>query len=121
MTNKPTLVIGASTNPSRYSHLAIHSLRKHGHDVVALAKRKGQVADVHILTEFPIDKNIDTITMYVGAQRQGEYYQHILDLKPKRVIFNPGSENQELINLLNNNGIEAVEACTLVLLSTGQY
>lgn len=121
MTNKPTLVIGASTNPARYSHLAIHSLRKKGHDVVALAKKAGHIVDVPIEIEFPQNKEIHTITMYVGAQRQPEYYQPILDLKPKRVIFNPGSENRELAILLEENEIEAVEACTLVLLSTGQY
>ncbi|MBN2636264.1 MAG: CoA-binding protein [Prolixibacteraceae bacterium] len=121
MTNKPTLVIGASTNPARYSHLAIHSLRKHGHDVVALATRTGQVADVSLQTSFPENNNVHTITMYLGAQRQEEYYKPILDLKPERVIFNPGSENQELVKLLENNGIEAIEACTLVLLSTGQF
>ena len=121
MINKPTLVIGASTNPARYSHLAIHSLRKHGHDVVALAKKVGHVIDVPIEINFPKNKNIHTITMYVGAQRQEEYYQPILGLKPERVIFNPGSENRELTILLEENGIEAIEACTLVLLSTGQY
>ncbi len=121
MTKKPTLVIGASTNPSRYSHFAIHLLRKHGHEVVALAKRAGQVADVLIQTDFPKNTDIHTITMYVGSQRQGEYYQPIIDLKPKRVIFNPGAENYELANLLQKNDIEAIEACTLVLLNTGQY
>ncbi len=121
MTNKATLVIGASTNPGRYSHLAIHSLRKYGHNVIALAKRTGQVFDVPIQTEFPKNNDIHTVTMYVGAQNQKEYYQPILSLNPERVIFNPGAENQELQNLLEANGIEAIEACTLVMLSTGQF
>ena len=121
MTNKPTLVIGASTNPSRYSHLAIHSLRKYGHDVVALAKKMGQVFDVPIQADFPENKEIHTVTMYVGSQRQEEYYNSIIDLNPKRVIFNPGAENYELANMLEEKGIEAIEACTLVLLNTGQY
>ena len=121
MTNKPTLVIGASTNPTRYSHFAIHTLRKYGHDVVALAKREGQVADVLIQTDFPKNSEIHTVTMYVGSQRQEEHYQPILDLKPQRVIFNPGAENSEFARVLEQNNIEATEACTLVLLNTGQY
>ena len=121
MTNKPTLVIGASTNPSRYSHFAIHLLRKYGHDVVALAKKEGQVADVLIQTNFPENYGIHTVTMYVGSQRQEEYYQPILDLKPRRVIFNPGAENSEFAKMLEENRIEAIEACTLLLLNTGQY
>ena len=121
MTNKKTLVIGASENPTRYSHFAIHSLRKKGHDVVALAKRKGIVADVSIQTEFPADQFIHTVTLYVGPQRQQEYFDSLLKLKPERVIFNPGTENSELEEVLEDNGIEAVEACTLVLLGTDQY
>lgn len=121
MENKKTLVIGASTNPARYSHMAVQSLRKHGHEVVALAKRSGQVADIEIQTQFPEKENIHTVTMYVGPQRQPEFYDSIFDLKPERVIFNPGTENLELIENLESEGIEAIEACTLVMLSTGQY
>jgi len=119
--DKKTLVIGASENPVRYSYLAIQSLRKHGNDVVALAKRMGKVADVSIQTEFPKSEGIHTVTLYVGAQRQPEYYTQLLELNPKRVIFNPGTENNELVSKLEEKGIEAIEACTLVMLSTGQY
>lgn len=122
MGDKKTLVIGASANPARYSNLAIHSLRQKGYEVVALAKRTAQVADVQIVTEFPAsDENIDTITMYVGPRNQPEYYQPILSLQPKRVIFNPGTENPELMDKLKENGVEVTVACTLLLLSTGQY
>lgn len=121
MEKKKTLVIGASENPVRYSNMAIQSLRKHGNDVIGLAKRPGQVVDTPIQTEFPKTDDIDTVTLYVGAQRQPEYYDPLLELKPKRVIFNPGTENDELVKLLEKNGIEAIEACTLVMLSTGQY
>ncbi|MBT3383542.1 MAG: CoA-binding protein [Prolixibacteraceae bacterium] len=121
MENKRTLVIGASMNPARYSYLAIHSLQKHGNEVVALAKRKGNIADIKIQTEFPGTKNIHTVTMYVGEKRQLEYYNKLVELKPKRVIFNPGAENNELAEVLENKGIEVIEACTLVMLSTGQY
>lgn len=108
-------------NPSRYSYMAIHSLQKHGNDVVALAKRIGKVADVPILDKFPEKENIHTVTLYIGQKRQPEYYADLLKLNPKRVIFNPGAENEKLFGILENKGIEAIEACTLVMLSTGQY
>ncbi|MDB4583571.1 CoA-binding protein [Draconibacterium sp.] len=120
MSNKKTLVIGASENPVRYANKAIRALRMHNHDVVALAKRAGKVDDVEIQTEFP-DEKIHTVTMYLGVQRQPEYYSKILNLHPKRVIFNPGTENNELSKKLEEKGIEAIEACTLVMLSIGNY
>ncbi|MFW5821969.1 MAG: CoA-binding protein [Tangfeifania sp.] len=119
--SKKTLVIGASPKPHRYSYRAVSSLRSNGHEVVALAKRKNEVADVEIQTEFPKDKDIHTVTMYVGAPHQPEYYEPLLELKPKRVIFNPGAENREFYNKLEEEGIEAIEACTLVMLATNQY
>ena len=120
MINKKTLVIGASENPARYANKAIRALRMHNHNVVALAKRSGQVDDVRIQTEFP-GKGIHTVTMYVGPPRQPEYYSKILNLHPERVIFNPGTENSEFAELLEENGIETIEACTLVMLSIGNY
>lgn len=120
MANKKTLVIGASENPARYANKAIRALRMHNHDVIALAKRAGNVEDVRIQTEFP-DEEIHTVTMYLGPQRQSEYCSQILNLHPKRVIFNPGTENSELAKMLEKSGIETEEACTLVLLSIGDY
>lgn len=119
--NKKTLVIGASTNPARYSNLAIRSLLSHGHEVVALARREGFVGNVKIQTEFPEEQTIHSVTMYVGPQHQPEYYGPILDLNPKRVIFNPGTENREFVKMLESRGIETIEGCTLVMLGTGQY
>ena len=119
--SKRTLVIGASTNPARYSNMAIRSLLSHGHEVVALARRSGEVDSVKIQTEFPENQNIHTVTMYVGSQHQVEYYAFILDLNPKRVIFNPGTENSEFVEMLESRGIETIEGCTLVMLGTGQY
>jgi predicted CoA-binding protein len=116
-----TLVIGASTKPERYSNMAIRALRKHNHEVYALAKRDGIVADVNIKTEFPGNVDIHTVTMYLGAKHQPEYYNPLLELKPERVIFNPGAENLELEELLEMKGIETIEGCTLVMLSTGQF
>ena len=121
MRQKKTLVIGASTNPARYSNKAIHKLRAHGYEVIALAKREGQVANVSFRTEFPADEEIDTVTLYVGPARQTEFVHPLIDLKPRRVIFNPGTENQELKKKLDASGVETVEDCTLVMLGTGKF
>lgn len=121
MAGKKTLVIGASTNPSRYSFLAIHSLREHGHEVVAVGLKPGTVADVAISTVQEPFTEIDTVTLYVGPQNQPVFYDYIERLRPKRVIFNPGTENPAFENKLSAAGILAEEACTLVLLSTGQF
>lgn len=121
MENKKTLVIGASDDSSRYSNLAIKSLRKHHHDVVAIGNRPGKVADISFGKErIPFD-DIDTVTMYINPTRQPDYYDYILSLNPKRIIFNPGTENPELEQLARERGINPMRACTLVLLSTGQF
>ena len=91
-----TLVIGASTKSERYSNIAIHGLRSHIQEVITLAKREGEVSDVKIQTNFPLNEDINTVTMYVGEKHQVEYYKPLLELKPERVIFNPGAENFEL-------------------------
>jgi len=121
MINKKTLVLGASPNPSRYSYLAINKLREKGHDVVAIGKHSGKVSDVEIGTEEKPIENLDTVTLYLNADHQKEHYNFIFSQKPKRIIFNPGAENEELSSLARKNGIPVMEACTLVLLSTGQY
>jgi uncharacterized protein len=118
---KKTLVLGASDNPSRYSYLAIDRLRKHGHPVVAIGKRKVIVGGVDVDISPQPFKNVDTVTMYLNPHHQEAYYDYIISLRPNRVIFNPGSENEELQSRLTENNIPFLEACTLVLLSTGQY
>jgi uncharacterized protein len=118
---KKTLVLGASTNPSRYSYLAINRLRAHDHPVVAVGNREGQVKDVSISKAPVQDESIDTVTLYLNPTNQEPYYDYILGLHPKRIIFNPGTENEELIRLAEEKNIEPVIACTLVMLSTGQY
>lgn len=118
---KKTLIVGASTNPGRYAYVAAHRLKQHGNQIVQIGLRKGDVAGEPIVTEKENYKNIDTVTLYVGPGHQAEYYDYLVGLQPKRVIFNPGTENPELERLLTENGIEAIEACTLVMLSTGQY
>ena len=118
---KKTLVLGASLKPARYSNLAINRLVKHGQPTVAIGLRKGNVNGVEIKTEkFPFEE-IDTVTLYLNAKRQQEYYDYIISLNPERVIFNPGTENPELYDLLDKNGIQYENACTLVMLSSHQY
>lgn len=118
---KKTVVLGASDNPARYSFLAVEKLKRFGHDVVAIGKKEGKVGDTDVITERPDVKNVDTVTLYLNPQHQKQYYDYILSLHPRRIIFNPGAENDELYDLAKTNGIQPVEACTLVMLSTGQY
>jgi predicted CoA-binding protein len=120
-TPKKTLVLGASDNPDRYSYLAVNRLRDHGHPVVGIGKRLSKVLDVTIVPEKTPYSDIDTVSMYLNPSHQKEYYQYILSLHPKRIIFNPGAENDELYELAESQGIQAIEACTLVLLSSGQF
>ncbi len=120
-TKKKTLVLGASNNPSRYSFLAVNRLRKNGHPVVAIGRKNAPVGDVQVDTEKKPFTDIDTVTIYLNPANQKEYYDYIFSLKPKRLIFNPGAENDELYDLAKQHHIQAMEACTLVLLSTGQF
>ncbi len=121
MATKKTLVLGASENPARYSNLAIKRLTANNHPVVALGKKKGNINGLEIETEKKTFDNIDTVTLYLNPLHQQEYYDYIFSLRPKRIIFNPGAENEELMELAQQKGIATQEACTLVLLSTGQY
>lgn len=118
---KTTLVIGASTNPERYSFLAIRKLIQHQYNVKALGNRPGVIDGISIDTSPFQYENIDTITLYVNPKNQMPFYDYIISLKPRRVIFNPNTENQAFMSLLAQNDIEAIAACTLVLLATGRY
>lgn len=118
---KNTLVMGASLKEDRYSNKAIRDLRKYGHPVVAVGLRDGKVLDVPIAKDIPAGIRVDTVTMYLNAHNQEPWEQQILALKPKRIIFNPGAENEAFANKAAAAGIETMEACTLVLLHTGQY
>lgn len=119
--NKPTVVIGASPNTDRYSYKATMSLQNHKHTVYPIGIKKGNINGLEIINDKPLIENIDTVTLYIGPDNQPEWYDYILSLKPKRIIFNPGTENTELIKLANDNGIETEIACTLVLLSINEY
>jgi uncharacterized protein len=116
-----TVVIGASDNPERYSYKAVKMLLNHEHEVVAVSNKKAEVLGVPIVSIDVKQEEVDTVSLYVGPANQKYYEQYILDLKPRRVIFNPGTENAEMEEKLTKSGIEVEEACTLVLLSTGQY
>jgi len=116
-----TLVIGASINPERYSYKAIHLLVKHKIEVIPMGIKPGLVANLPIVSRFIVQNNIHTITLYLEASKQYLYYDFILKINPKRVLFNPGTENPELAKLLNEKDVLWENACTLVLLSSNQY
>lgn len=113
--------MGANTRPEKYAFKAMNMLKDHGHEVKGIGIRPGNVAGIEIDTEQKPYEGIDTITLYLNPLNQKPYYDYFVKLKPRRVIFNPGTENAELENLLEKNGIETEEACTLVLLATGQF
>ena len=116
-----TLVLGASPNAERYSYLATNLLHEKGFAVYPFGIKKGSIGEIEIQNEWPENNTIDTVTLYVGPAGQKEYYDAIIELAPRRIIFNPGTENPELQALATQKGIEAQTACTLVLLTTGQY
>jgi len=118
---KKTLVIGASTNPNRYSYKAVKLLTHYQHEVVALGLRTGKIENVQIETEKKDFKNIHTISLYLNPERQKDYYQYIIDLQAKRIIFNPGTENNELAQLAQENNIETIFNCTLVMLNSSLF
>lgn len=118
---KKTLVLGASPNPDRYAHRAVISLTRHRNPVVAVGRRAGNIGGVPIELGKPHHDGVDTVTLYLRAEFQREYYDYIFSLQPKRIIFNPGTENPELEALALERGVEPVEGCTLVMLATGLY
>lgn len=118
---KKTLILGASDNPSRYSYMALQLLKREGYPVAAIGRTASLVNGISIETEMLPIEDIDTVTLYLSPKHQQAYYDYILSLHPRRVIFNPGTENEELAEILQANDISSEEACTLVLLQTGQY
>ena len=118
---KKTLVLGTSLKPERYSNLAVNRLLNNGIETEAFGLREGNIRGVDIKTDFKDFEDIHTVTLYIGQKHQSQYIENIIRLKPERVIFNPGTENPELYDILEKNGITSEVACTLVLLGTGQY
>ncbi|GGF45055.1 CoA-binding protein [Echinicola rosea] len=121
--NKKTAIIGATENPQRYAFLAAKMLKEHGHPFVPLSIHGGKVLgeDILDLKIQPAVPDVNTVTMYINPSHQEEWKDYILSLRPERVIFNPGSENQSFKVFLEQKGIAVVEACTLVMLRTGQF
>jgi len=121
--SKKTVIIGATTNPSRYAYFAADRLTNAGHEIVPVGIKKGEVFGEEILDirESPKVDDVDSITLYLGARHQPEYYDYLLSLNPKRIIFNPGTENPELVKLASEKGIETEYACTLVMRGSGVY
>ena len=120
---KKTVIIGATNDPSRYAFIAARMLKQYNHEIVPIGIKKGEVfgSKIENIFEKPVVDGVDTITMYIGPQRQPEWYDYLLSLKPKRIIFNPGTENDELEKMAEDKGIEVVEGCTLVMLRSNQY
>ncbi|KGO93347.1 CoA-binding protein [Flavobacterium subsaxonicum] len=121
METKKTLVMGASTEPSRYAYKAVKMLQRFGHPVVAMGKKEDNLDGIKIEKGAAPFDGVNTVTLYLNPMNQKPYYDYILGLKPERVIFNPGTENPELYALLRENGIGIEVACTLVMLSINQY
>lgn len=116
-----TLVLGASSNPDRYAYKAVEKLIQKGYEVIPLGVKDGELHGQKIMTN-PIQwEAIDTVSLYLAPNRQADYKDYLLRLSPRRVIFNPGTENAELEQALQASGIQTEQACTLVLLSTNQY
>jgi len=120
---KKTVIIGATTNPGRYAYLAARMLKEYGHEIVPVGIKNGAVFGERIQNIFkkPSIEDVHTVTLYIGPQRQGEHIEYILSLRPKRIIFNPGTENDEFVKQANEKGVETLEACTLVMLRSLQY
>lgn len=120
---KKTVIVGATTDRSRYAYLAAQMLSQYRHEIVPIGIKKGELFGTEILNIFekPVIRDVDTITMYIGPRRQPEWYEYLISLKPKRIIFNPGTENDVLENMAEKKGIEVIEGCTLVMLRTNQY
>lgn len=118
---KKTIVLGATPNPDRYAYRATSRLKAHGHEVIPMGIREGEIEGIKIENATPQYDGIDTVTLYLNPELQKPYYDYIFSLKPKRIIFNPGTENFELIRLAKEKGIETELGCTLVMLSIGNY
>lgn len=119
--SKKTLVIGGSIKPERYSNKAIKKLVQYNQSVVSIGIKSGKVEGVEIETGFPKYEDVHTVTLYVGMKNQAQYYDYLLGLNPKRIIFNPGTENPEFYELAKKNGVETIEHCTLIMLSEGSF
>ncbi|MBK7505691.1 MAG: CoA-binding protein [Bacteroidetes bacterium] len=120
-TSKKTVVLGASSKIDRYSNRAVKQLMANGHLVIPIGFENEKINGLQIETALLPIENVNTISLYLNPKRQEAYYDYILSLNPKRIIFNPGTENRDLEQLAKKLNIETIEACTLVMLSVGNY
>lgn len=120
-TPKTTLILGATPNPDRYAYKAFRMLRQAGHPVFPVGIKKAQIEGVDIINDYTPIERVHTITLYLNPKNQEQFYDYIIQTKPNRIVFNPGTENPVLEDLANKNGIETIDACTLVMLSIGNY
>jgi uncharacterized protein len=118
---KKTIVLGATPNPDRYAYQATKKLKIYGHEVIPMGIRKGEIEGIKIENDTPQYTGVDTVTLYLNPDLQKPYYDYIFSLKPERIIFNPGTENFELVRMAKERGIETEIGCTLVMLSIGNY
>lgn len=116
-----TLILGATPNPDRYAYIAARQLTGAGHRIVPVGIKQGEVFGEEILHGLPQLEDIDTVTLYIGPRHQPIYYDWLIDLAPRRIIFNPGTENPELMQRARSAGIEVIAGCTLVMIGSGQY
>lgn len=114
-------MLGASNKPERYAFRALNKLLDHGYQVLAVSNKPGSVRGVNFIRHDEVNQPIHTVTLYLGPENQRAYYDFLIQLKPERIIFNPGTENPELIALAQNAGISCICNCTLVMLDTGQF
>ncbi len=121
MKKQKVAILGASDNPERYSYKAFKMLLEHGHEVLLVSPKLAELEGHKVFANLSEVGSVDTLTMYVSEKISSSMIDEILSFKPGRVIFNPGSENQELMEKLKSKGVEVEPACTLVLLSTGQF
>ncbi len=121
MSTKKTLVLGASPNPIRFSYKAVKSLQRHDVPVVPVGIKNGEIGGIEIIRDRPQIDDVHTVAMYVGPVRQKDYYSWLLSLRPARIIFNPGTENDEFMEMAKKEGIEVLEDCTLIMLNAGRF
>jgi hypothetical protein len=115
------VVLGASPDPGRYSYRAVRQLVKRNYEVVAIGKKKGLIGDILIETGQPPIQDVHTILIYLSPHHQGEIFDYVLSLRPKRVIFNPGTESPEFEEILISHNVEVVHDCSLVMMAMDRF
>lgn len=118
---KKTMVLGATPNRKRFAHICVKSLMRYDYPVIPVGIKEGKIAGVPIQVGKPQIKDLDTVTVYLNPENQKDYYDYLINLGPRRIILNPGAENEELRAIAEKEGIDVIEDCTLVMLNSGQF